>query len=58
MNKLDLALNKLQWLICHQTKTKQIKCLVRNQNEYTGRRKEDPGFLFATFLKFTLVNKI
>ena len=23
MNKLDLALNNLQWLICHKTKQKQ-----------------------------------
>ena len=25
MNKLDLALNNLQWLICHKTKSNQTK---------------------------------
>ena len=26
MNKSDLALNNLQWLICHKTQTNQIFC--------------------------------
>ena len=33
MNKLDLALNNIQWLICHKTKPNQTKpnlCTLRN----------------------------
>ena len=38
MNKSDLALNKLQWLICHktkpnQTKPNQTKCLMISEKE-------------------------
>ena len=28
MNKEDLALNNLQWLICHKTKTNLTKCFL------------------------------
>ena len=39
---MDLALNNLQWLICHKTKPKQIKLEIDwgsksySQLEYTG----------------------
>ena len=43
----DLALNNLQWLVCHKTKPNQLskeqklqKELKRNQNEYYTKMQE------------------
>ena len=38
MYKEDLALNNLQWLICHKTKPNQIK---PNQNIHTNIYKKE-----------------
>ena len=45
MNKPDLALNNLQWLICHKTKSNQTKSLKLDphpQMQFTVIRRIPP----------------
>ena len=39
MYKQDLALNNLQWLICHKTKPNQIICSSQHKDQNNVKKK-------------------